>query len=30
VLIRNVTEEFTPTAVHVVLGWVDELRRAVK
>jgi Tol biopolymer transport system component len=30
VLIRNVMEEFTPTAVHVVLGWVDELRRAVK
>jgi serine/threonine-protein kinase len=30
VMIRNVTEEFTPTEVNVVLGWIDELRRGVR
>jgi len=30
VMIRNVTEEFTPTGVNVVLGWIDELKRGVK
>jgi hypothetical protein len=30
VMIRNVTEEFTPTEVHVVLSCIDELQRAVK
>ena len=30
VMIRNLTEEVRPTAVQVVLGWVDELKRGVK
>jgi serine/threonine-protein kinase len=30
VMIRNVREEFAPASVNVVLGWMDELRRAVK
>jgi serine/threonine-protein kinase len=30
VMIRNLTEEVRPTAVQVVLGWVDELKRGGK
>jgi hypothetical protein len=30
VMIRNLNEQFMPAEVHVVLGWIGELRRGVK